>query len=322
MDESKQDAIAEEAGFWDARLRAPDCTESDRNAFTAWRDADPAHRDEFARLQTIVAALRAEMDRADVRSIRSAALAMMERRRRRWGFASAAGVVCLGLGALLWSRITAFENYSTGAGQRSTVTLRDGSSVELNSNTKVEVAFDDERRAVTLREGQALFNVAKAADRPFVVRAGDREIIALGTAFDVRLEDAAVRVTLLQGKVAIKRAGVVQEAVVLAPGEQFVSSAPERERAIVRAIDVAKATSWRGGRVFLEDLSLPDAVSEMNKHSVVQISIGDPSLNRLRVNGMFRAGEQQAFVAALEEYFPLVAERRRDTEIVLKAAAR
>jgi len=87
----------------------------------------------------------------------------------------------------------------------------------------------------------------------------------------------------------------------------------------VRDIDVAKATSWRTGRIFLDDLSLADAISEMNRYSPVQITVDDPRLAQLHVNGMFRAGEQDAFVNALEQYFPISAERRGDHSIILTA---
>src|SRR5690606_15701139 len=99
------------------------------------------------------------------------------------------------------------STYSTGIGQRSTVTLQDGSIVELNAQTRIKVAFGAERRSVQLLDGQAIFRVAKDASRPFVVHAGDREIIALGTAFDVRLDPSAMRVTLLEGKVAVRPEG-------------------------------------------------------------------------------------------------------------------
>ena len=90
-----------------------------------------------------------------------------------------------------------------------------------------------------------------------------------------------------------------------------------RDTNIVRDIDVAKVTGWRDGRVFLEDRSLEDAVQEMNKHSVVQIHVSDESLAHIRVDSMFRAGEQEAFVTALEAYFPISAQKRGDHEIVL-----
>lgn len=84
-------------------------------------------------------------------------------------------------------------------------------------------------------------------------------------------------------------------------------------------MDAVKAISWRDGRVFLDHLTLADAVTEMNKYSPVRIRIADSALAQLRVNGMFRAGEQQAFVTALQEYFPIAVQSRGDAEIVLES---
>jgi transmembrane sensor len=370
MERQKHEIIVTAAGFWDARLRAPSCTDEDRQQFAAWRDADVAHRQAFERLQVIVSTLRQHGSRADLRAIRDAALALAERRRKRVTWAVAASIAVLACTALLWalapqltglSDLAAFNwertgDFSTGIGQRSTVTLQDGSTVELNSKTRIRVAFVGKRRFVELLEGQAMFQVAKDTQRPFVVRASNREIVAVGTQFDVRLDSAGVRVTLLEGKVAVTSqgssalalaltsatssksatqqpgaattAGERTQAIYLSPGQQLTiarhaqeivapsGSAPEQM--IVRNIDVAKATSWRAGQVFFEDLALVEAIAEMNKHSLVQISIEDASLDGLRVNGMFRSGEQQAFARALEEYFPLVVERRSETQLVLK----
>lgn len=325
-----QDAIDAAAGFWDARLRAPACTAEDRRAFEQWRDADVAHRIAFERFQAIVTALRKQKGRPELRAIRDEALATVGRRQRRLSVAIAASVLTLiAVGSVTWLGARWLghaglreEVYTTGMGQRSTVTLQDGSALELNSKTEIKVAFNSAQRDVTLLEGQALFTVAKDAQRPFVVHAAGRDIRAIGTAFDIRLERSSLRVTLLEGKVAVTQAGESQspgepsERVVLTPGEQFVARSPQtktgRARAaneVIHDIDVAKVTDWRNGRVFLEDLTLADAVAEMNKHSAVQITVSDSSLDELRVNGMFRAGEQQAFATALQSYFPIVAHR-------------
>lgn len=343
------DLIADRAGYWDARLRSPDCTEADRASFTAWRDADPIHRATFERLQVLVCALREASGRAEVRGLREAATNATRPRRMRHSRSIAAGVALLAGAAALWgflpedirraplqtvSSLGSTNVYSTGFGQRSTVTLEDGSSVELNARTRMEVDFDGARRSVRLTEGQALFSVAKDPRRPFVVRAGDRDIVAVGTSFDVRLDSESVRVTLLEGKVNVDRSEpAVSQPRALAPGQQLVArlqgehwgrgvsgTRPEsalNDPVVVRPVDVTKITGWREGRVFLEDLSLSDAVAEMNRYSRVRISVGDTALEQLRVNGMFRAGEQAAFVAALQEYFPVTVRRDSDTEIVL-----
>lgn len=333
--------LARTAGRWDARLRSPQCTDQDRRNFAAWRDADPSHQAAFERLQSIIVGLRQERSRADLRAIRDSALGAVSKRRVRRNFgmaaAVAAGVVLAATWLLVAGRGSGAQIYSTSAGQRSTVELQDGSVLELSSATRVEVAFSDARRSVRLHAGQAIFKVARQQERPFVVRAGDQEIVALGTMFDVRLERSALRVTLLEGRVSVNRDGTddahgasdaQSEAVVLQPGQQAVVTQPSRSDAIlpssveahvhVRAIDVAKVTAWLDGRVFLEDTPLVDAVAEMNRHSVTRILVTDAQLLNLRVNGMFIAGEQQAFATALAEYFPIAMERRGEREILLR----
>ena len=354
------DRIADEAGYWDARLRSPHCTNSDRARFAEWRNASPRHGEAFERLQTLFTALRQNRGRPDVRALRDAALSTRASGSRRpavWIAAAACAAVTVatlswihfsGTGgdtpvSELFSRTDLGEVgvYETGTGQRSTSTLQDGSVVDLDSRTRIKVTFTDKTRTVELIYGQALFQIAHNAQRPFVVRAGDREITAIGTQFDVRLDAQSVRVTLIEGKVQVSQefpGGAGPSSPVphrtgtpgsdapfyLLPGQQYVARLADDGRTgeedpdrVIRGVDVAKVTGWHEGHVFLDDLSLADAVAEMNRHSPVQISVDDPKLARLRVNGMFRAGEQEAFVAALEQYFPIVVQHHGDTEIIL-----
>lgn len=371
---------ADEAAAWDARLRAPDCTDDDRARFAAWCNADPVNRLAFERLQTIVASFRHYRGRADVRALRDEALrASTQHRRRFWGGVLAASCGTLALAAVLWSsstvhdwlsptwtrlsaRLRGGEVFSTGIGQRSTFVLEDGSSVELDARSKIKVAFTQARRDVELLEGQALFKVAGKSGDPFIVRAGNQDIVALGTMFDVRLDERSVQVTLLEGKVRVERSGATG-GVVLTPGKQLIASTattdtdtgakagaggaaagngpaagngaaaseglaagdgaaagglepqagtadPDSGKSdIVRDVDVGKVTGWRDGRVFFENLSLPEAVAEMNRYSSVEIKVDGAELARIHLNGMFRAGDQDAFVTALQEYFPISVER-------------
>jgi transmembrane sensor len=393
MERRISDQTADEAGYWDARLRSPHCTEADRTLFSQWRDACPAHREAFERLQAIHANLRHHLARADVRSLcDEARRAKNLRAPRRHIFAAAALIAGLAaiattfwatlpggsrhasvseLMAMAETLIGSHEDgvYETGAGQRLTDTLQDGSSVELNARTRIKVVFSENTRNVELIYGQAFFHVAHDPRRPFVVRAADREITAVGTQFDVRLDALSVRVTLIEGNVKVStdysgstsQAGAAHSAfslasslrapkpgasrdhdtppvdpsntntIYLTPGQQFVAHLPgtprkgpdsselgaSREDALVRTIDIGKVTGWRDGRIYLEDLPLTDAAAEMNRHSPVQISVDDPQIAQLRVNGMFRAGEQEAFVTALKQYFPIDARYHGDTEIIL-----
>jgi transmembrane sensor len=353
------DQVAEEAGYWDARLRSPDCAGADRAHFAEWRDASPEHREAFERLQTVLTGVRRNIARADVRALRDEALGA-EKSSSPLKRAFAATAATLVVATALWTTLPdrfqraplseslamtesllglqRSEIYETGIGQRSISTLEDGSSVELNARTRVKVVLNERARNVELIYGQALFHVAHDAKRPFIVRAADREITALGTQFDVRLDGTSVRVTLIEGKVKVS-GEPSQSAAYLMPGQQLIARLPGAHEkmvgnsaassrsspldfttldgdALVRDVDISKVTGWRDGRIFLEDLSLAEAVAEMNRHSPVQISVADPEIASLRVNGMFRAGEQQAFVAALEQYFPIAAQDDGD-QIVL-----
>jgi transmembrane sensor len=344
------DPIADEAGYWDARLRSPNCTDSDRARFAEWREADPRHRAAFERLQILCMALRQNRSRADVRALRDAALSAQEQPSRRPVASIAAMLAIVAVGVTLWvefsggvrgesvARLAEVGVYETATGQRSTSTLQDGSVVDLNARTRIKVSFTDQARTVELIYGQAMFHIAHNPQRPFTVRAGDRQITAIGTQFDVRLDAQSVSVTLIEGKVQVleespgtsgaRRSGTPHSGdspgsgmpLYLTPGQQYVARLSDVDAPTdgsVRTVDVSKVTGWHEGHVFLDDLSLTDAVAEMNRHSPVQITVSDPRLARLRVNGMFRAGEQEAFVRALEQYFPIVARHQGDTEIIL-----
>ena len=344
----------EAAGYWDARLRAPDCGDADRAAFRVWRDAAPENAAAFERAQSIIAGLDAVAKRPEIQSIREAALAVdvrTEKETRQFRmprFAPqmiAAGVAFLVVtGATVLFALGPFNNnqpaagrvvmdaapfYATAVGERSTVTLRDGSTVVLNTDTRLRVDFSDNERLVTMLKGQAIFDVAKNPARPFVVSAGDKRITAIGTVFDVKFIESDFEVTLIEGLVEVAEQpdkntdalSIARQAAQLRPGQQFATLAGATASDapfVIRETDVERATFWREGRVFFEDMPLPQAVAEMNRYSPVKIIASDPRLAGLRINGTFRTGRQENFVDALELYFPLNAERRNQDRIVLK----
>ncbi len=314
---------AEEAAFWDSRLRSPLCTDADRAEFTAWRDADPAHAAAYEELQGKLGALHAAFDfSAELRSMRDRALEHRPAPRWRMAAAIAAGVVLAG-GALFLPAGPAPERpaqiatagqsaFQTGVGERLTVTLADGSEVTLNTRSRVQVHYSAGRRDVDLVSGQAIFHVAKNPDRPFVVTAGPRQVTALGTVFEVRLDGEQVKVTMLEGKVAVTptRPTVLQKIVApeqdLVAGEQLVAGLDAIGASVVKT-DPEAATSWREGKVVFVDTPLTEAVAEMNRYSTTPILVGDPSLSRFKVNGMFLTNQPMSFVGAVTAYYPIQA---------------
>jgi transmembrane sensor len=216
--------------------------------------------------------------------------------------------------------------YTTAIGERSTANLDDGSVAELNTNTRLNIDFSDNERRVELVEGQVFFDVAKDPDRPFIVIAGDQRIEAIGTAFDVLYMNGQVKVTLVEGIVNVAAqtfndAGQADDLFVqLEAGQSLVTAAVAPvEPPRIELTDTDLSTVWRNGRAFFEDSSLSEAVEEMNRYSHVQIRLEGEGLEHIRMNGMFRTGQQENFVDTLVAYYAIEAERLGDNVIVLKA---
>ncbi len=96
-------------------------------------------------------------------------------------------------------------------GDQRTIRLDDGSIIHLNSQSRVHVRYSSGERLIELEQGQALFDVVRDATRPFRVRAGSADILAVGTQFDVyRRSGGDLTVTVVEGKVAVTDRGMKQ----------------------------------------------------------------------------------------------------------------
>jgi transmembrane sensor len=206
----------------------------------------------------------------------------------------------------------------TGTGERATVPLDDGSVVTLNTNSRLRVVFTEARRDVTLLAGQALFQVVKNRQRPFVVTAGDRQVIAVGTEFEVKLETRGVRVSLIEGIVDVRR--IVPRGARVSVGIEAVTRLEAGETLLalptgpmtVKTANVAENTRWREGRVRFDDTPLAEAVAEMNRYSKTPIVLTDPALGNIRISGAFKTGQTSTFVTAITDLFPVKAEDTGD----------
>jgi transmembrane sensor len=198
--------------------------------------------------------------------------------------------------------------------------------VTLNTASAVRVDYSGHDRRLTLLRGEAFFDVAKDPTRPFVVTAGSRRVIAIGTAFNVRLQDRGVRVTLVEGKVRVMRsrsadsvAGAQEPtgpAVTLVAGSALVVT-DQNDVEHVERLDADRATSWRKGKLVFEGERLADVVAEMNRYSRETLEIADPALKDRKVSGVFEPTEGHAFASALEAYGIARVTQETATQIVL-----
>jgi len=333
-------AVEKEAAFWFARLRSDELGEEDRARFSRWLAADPAHVSAYADYQGLWSDLDEVAASGAILDLRREALKLADQPRRvrrpRWAplGAIAAGIAVALIGGWMLVQGPTLvpqavssngpATYRTEVGERSSITLADGSVVQLNTDSLLEVEYLEGRRGLKLLRGQALFEVAHDRSRPFVVEAGGQQITALGTAFDVHIGAGETRVTLIEGRIEVKRVNgsalfpVAPEVRKLTAGEQLV--APEKRPFVVRVADVEEAVSWREGRVIFSDEPLAQVIEEINRYSNRKVVLGDGDLGDMRVSGVFRPGSADRFVAALEIGFPVEAEvdQRRNVVVLTR----
>jgi transmembrane sensor len=212
---------------------------------------------------------------------------------------------------------SAWVPYSTSVGGRSHLLLQDGTSVDLNSGSEIQVRFTGQLREVLLTRGEALFSVAHRTNWPFSVRAGTATIHALGTRFSVRLLDnEQADILVLEGRVVIDGGHRHEAAKVAAPetaepvswsasaGEGISLKASVLERRAKLGTDtLRRKIAWIDGWLWFQEEPLPDAIAEFNRYHLDRVVMVDPRLSRLRIGGRFRSADLQSFISTLEKSF-------------------
>ena len=231
-------------------------------------------------------------------------------------------LLSLTAGTVVWQSF--FEAiYSTETGEQRSLTLSDGSTVELNSRSRIRVHYSPRERHIDLLEGQALFQVAKDKSRPFVVQSQNVRVRAVGTQFDVYRKESGTTVTVVEGKVAVipappdvsssERAIQPSEpssrprgasATFLAAGEQLTFG-PEATATTTSPqplpANIAAATAWTQRRLIFNGAPLSEVVAEFNRYSQRPLIITDPTIAATRISGSFSSSDPGAVLRFLRE---------------------
>ncbi len=261
-------------------------------------------------------------------------------------------MVMLSLAALLITEPSPEQppsRYITAIGDQRTIALSDGSSIILNTNSDLEVLFDDTVRLIKLHRGEAYFEVAKDPKRRFRVDAGDNAVVAVGTAFVVRRKVGAVDVAVTHGIVELQQAvwrlperGSAPEVAEALQGEQPAASRNDRVWTPVAAMvvgqsatipegggdiirdnigDVDRMLDWTDGSLVFQGEPLSEVVQAISRYSRYRFEIEDSELNTLRVGGVFKVGDVTGLVEALEASFGVRAQYIGEAEIKLSRAS-
>ena len=213
---------------------------------------------------------------------------------------------------------------ATPKGATRQVALGDGSHVFVGADSKIAVNFDPKSRRVNLSRGEAFFEVAHDPSRPFTVVAGDAEVRVTGTKFDVKHVDGKVVVTVLEGRVEVRRRPILpilREAAperVLTVGElsQLADNAGFTPQA---RVNPAQAGAWRAGRLSYADTPLADVIADANRYSRTPIRLASPEVGEMRVTTSFRASAVDQFVSDLAQALPVQTAKGPDGILVISA---
>jgi transmembrane sensor len=304
----------------------------DQQRLTAWLDADPKHRAAYEDTFAACALVTEGAADPEIMAMRKDALAARGERRTDWPRTMAAiASAILVAGAFGWMAlkttppapphdIAAIQpspiqtpdpntaTYTTLIGERLVVALPDGSAATLDTNSTLQVAYTPTERGIHLLKGQALFDVAKHKPISFQVYAGTRRITAVGTKFNVRLENGDVKVALLEGVVKIAPTPRPtdtnpQPSIIMRAGE--VADAPQAAAIRITPADTDKIASWRSGVLVFTDKPLAEAIAEMNRYSLHPIRLSDREANAFRISGVFKTGDPEHFAETMANVFPL-----------------
>jgi transmembrane sensor len=356
------------ASAWFIEFRTDSPNQARRDRFNAWLRTSPQHIQAYFEVATawselpdedpekhfdIEQMIRAVRETNDPNIVELGARFKPPLAPRQFSFSMKASAIAacvlavsIAAGAFLYGQL---DTYSTATGEQRSLNLADGSSVELNAQSRIRIRYTERERYIDLLKGQALFHVAKDPKRPFIVGTGETQVRAVGTQFDVYRKPTGTIVTVLEGRVAVTtsaaslghgaahadRAIVVDRTstpdrksigasasrkpdtrpqILLAAGEQL---AIQKSTAMKLAHpDIEAATAWTHKRLVFEDTPLSEVAEEFNRYNVRPLVIADRELGKMGVSGLYSSSDSSALIAFLRAQ-PGIVIIESDAEILI-----
>jgi transmembrane sensor len=345
------------AGDWLAKRDSEDWTDADQLRLDQWLAQSPAHRVAFLRIEHVwqlthrlkalgagtrphevprpghwilspfvgrgnktIPSASGHMDspRSGARGRRQSPIMKVAGRFQFRALAASVALLGLAVGTA-WYLAPSGSSYRTPIGGIASVPMSDGSNITLNTDSEIRVALTAQERRVELDQGEAFFEVTKNPARPFVVRAGNKRVIAVGTQFSVRRDAEDLRIVVTEGKVRVETESNTPRGAAEPLTAGTIALASDTGVLLQKGTlsEAEDALSWRTGTLIFREVTLADAAAEFNRYNTRKVVIEDPKVAALHVAGRFRATNVDAFVRLLERGYALRAEDR-DNKYVLK----
>jgi len=238
--------------------------------------------------------------------------------------AVAAAILVLIAGAWVWDTLAArptFQaEYQTAVGEHKIVMLYDGTRVEMNTDTDLRIELAGNHRLAWLNRGEIYLEVAHDSKRPFIINAGVRTVTVLGTKFAVWRDGDTLVVPVVEGRVRLDdKAEAASANPIIVTGDHVATAKGSSILVVAKpSMRIQDALLWRAGMLNFTDMTLGDAVAEFNRYNHKKLVISDPSAAAIRIGGVFRATNVDAFTSLLQRAFGFAVETTDDTVKISK----
>jgi len=334
---SPENTINIEAAAWVAKLDSGDMSEAEQTALKAWVARSPKHKRQLYFLANMWDGIDTMWNEEILSTPEKSGLraALWEKSRGALAMAATITLVFFGLFMLNDQGHDEVQNivYSSQIGGQRTVSLDDGSTISLNTDTQVEILFSKNKRKVRLLKGEALFEVAKDKSRPFLVYAGSGVVRAVGTAFLVQLHAKNIEVTVTEGQVELasyKQDGgdvdmkemPIEEPQVLAKldaGQYAEFSTEVKKITPITLEEMEKNLSWQHGQIIFDGERLDKVVEDINRYTELEIIVSDAQTKKFLISGFFLTSDVKAILTSLETGFGIDVEYSESGKVYLSA---
>lgn len=319
---------AREMAAWYARMTSDSVSDADRQAFEDWLRSDPRHAAMVGRLHSALsradrlgesAFADSSAARPSGRAARFSGIAL------RWPIAFAATIVAAASVAVLGAYLLTppYQDYASTIGERRDIRLSDGSRVQLNTNTHVRWRATADTRQIILVTGEAYFSVAPDKAKPFVIKAGDREIRAVGTEFDVAGLGTRTVVTVTEGTVEVSAPRGLLPFRLNQPGAARLSAGQETgygaDGALdpMRRVSVATAAPWRRGQLIYQSRPVEEVIADLARYFPGRIVVKESGPSNLTVSAVINLGDKDTTLATLANQLPVKIQKLDDNTTIV-----
>lgn len=301
----EENTLTEQAATWFLRIQQSNCSDADQKAFKVWMAASEANRAEYQQYTRLWQNLDQLERKPKQSSSKKAYLAI-----------TSVMMLMIMFGSLQW--LSGYEEiHTTAVGDRHQITLADGTTIDMNTDTVIRAALWGFSRKVTLERGEASFKIGDESFRPFVVFSGNGTLRDIGTEFNVVKQADTTTVSVLEGAVEVTLDNQSQATKLLYGGQQLTYS--NYDISSISPVNAEATAAWHKDRLIFRELPLDEVVQQINRYHVRPIRLGDQQLSQLKVSGEFNSTDRAGLIQALKTLLPLRSSEQDSVTVLYSA---